>query len=109
MVAIAAAAASQQASGRAVRSIIETPSQAGTTRGGISFQPPSVPAAISGQSPTSPPSYRDVPAATMIPATVFRDLVSGRRRGLAASLVRAGLRVASVPYGWAVLVRNRRY
>jgi tetraacyldisaccharide 4'-kinase len=39
----------------------------------------------------------------------FRDLVSGRRRGAWASLVRCGLRVAEVPYTWAVRWRNRRY
>ena len=39
----------------------------------------------------------------------FRDLVSGRRRGLWAALLRGGLRAAEVPYTWAVRRRNRRY
>lgn len=39
----------------------------------------------------------------------FRELVSGRRRGIGASLLRGALRVASVPYGWAVQWRNRQY
>ena len=39
----------------------------------------------------------------------FRDLVSGRRRGLWAALWRVGLRVAEVPYTAAVAWRNRRY
>ena len=39
----------------------------------------------------------------------FYDIVSGRRRGLAATLARWGLRVAEVPYTWAVDYRNRRF
>jgi len=39
----------------------------------------------------------------------FRDLVSGRRRGPGAAMLRAGLRVAEVPYTLAVAWRNRRY
>ena len=39
----------------------------------------------------------------------FRDLVSGRRRGVWAALLRGGLRAAEVPYTWAVRRRNRRY
>ncbi len=39
----------------------------------------------------------------------FRDLVSGRRRGLAATLARALLRGLEVPYAAAVRVRNWRY
>ena len=39
----------------------------------------------------------------------FRDLVSGRRRGLGAALWRVGLRAAEVPYTLAVGWRNRRY
>jgi tetraacyldisaccharide 4'-kinase len=39
----------------------------------------------------------------------FRDLVSGRRRGLGAALMRAGLRLAETPYAWAMRWRNRRY
>lgn len=37
----------------------------------------------------------------------FQDLVSGRRRGLVAALLRCGLRAASFPYGWATALRNR--
>jgi tetraacyldisaccharide 4'-kinase len=39
----------------------------------------------------------------------FRDLVSGRRRGFWAAVLRGGLAVAEVPYTWAVRRRNRRY
>ncbi|MCA9236681.1 MAG: tetraacyldisaccharide 4'-kinase [Planctomycetales bacterium] len=39
----------------------------------------------------------------------FRDLVSGRRRGVGASLLRTVLRAGSVPYGWAVRRRNRQF
>ncbi len=39
----------------------------------------------------------------------FRDLVSGRRRGLRAALWRIGLRAAEVPYTLAVSWRNGRY
>jgi tetraacyldisaccharide 4'-kinase len=39
----------------------------------------------------------------------FRDLVSGRRRGVAAALLRALLRVAEVPYTFAVNRRNRQF
>lgn len=35
--------------------------------------------------------------------------MSGRRTGLAAGAMRLGLRAASVPYGWVVGRRNRRY
>lgn len=45
----------------------------------------------------------------MISSIAWREMVSGRRRGVAAALVRAGLAAASVPYGWAVRTRNRRY
>jgi tetraacyldisaccharide 4'-kinase len=41
--------------------------------------------------------------------TKFRDLVSGRRRGLSAALLRTGLRAASFPYGWAIRYHNRRF
>jgi tetraacyldisaccharide 4'-kinase len=44
----------------------------------------------------------------LTPAT-FRDIVSGRRRGPGAALARVALRVASVPYGWAVGARNRAF
>ncbi len=42
-------------------------------------------------------------------AAWFRELVGGRRKGIAATLVRAGLGLAEVPYAWAVRRRNRRY
>src|SRR5438045_3938810 len=39
----------------------------------------------------------------------FLDLVSGRRRGLLAGLLRLGLWLASGPYGLAVRLRNVAY
>jgi tetraacyldisaccharide 4'-kinase len=45
----------------------------------------------------------------MLRPSEFRDLVSGRRKGLLATLVRGVLRVAEVPYTIAVTLRNRRY
>ena len=45
----------------------------------------------------------------MLDGTSFRDLVSGRRRGIGASLTRGLLRLAEVPYASAVRWRNRRY
>jgi tetraacyldisaccharide 4'-kinase len=45
----------------------------------------------------------------MISPSTFRDLVSGRRRGLAAGVARLVMGAASVPYGWAIRVRNRGY
>jgi tetraacyldisaccharide 4'-kinase len=36
-------------------------------------------------------------------------LIRGERRGLWAALQRGGLRLASVPYGWATALRNRLY
>jgi tetraacyldisaccharide 4'-kinase len=39
----------------------------------------------------------------------FRDLVSGRRQGLAAAALRFGLSLAEIPYALAVRRRNRRY
>jgi len=39
----------------------------------------------------------------------YRALMSGQRRGLAATLLRAGLWFGSLFYGLAVRVRNRRY
>jgi tetraacyldisaccharide 4'-kinase len=39
----------------------------------------------------------------------YRALVSGQRRGLWPGLQRVGLRAVSVPYGWAVWLRNRGY
>ncbi len=45
----------------------------------------------------------------MLRPTEFRDLVSGRRKGLAATFTRGVLRVAEMPYALAVSARNRRY
>ncbi|MEO2047085.1 MAG: tetraacyldisaccharide 4'-kinase [Pirellulales bacterium] len=45
----------------------------------------------------------------MFSPSTFRDLVSGRRRGMNASLLRGLLRLAEFPYGWVVRYRNRRY
>ncbi len=39
----------------------------------------------------------------------FRDLVSGRKQGLWAGLLRAGLRLAEIPYGLGVRWRNHRF
>ena len=39
----------------------------------------------------------------------YRALVSGERRGLGAAVQRLGLWAVSLPYGWAVRVRNRLY
>jgi tetraacyldisaccharide 4'-kinase len=39
----------------------------------------------------------------------FRDLVSGRERGLGASLLRGFLRLVECPYTWAVNMRNRQF
>ena len=39
----------------------------------------------------------------------FRELVSGRRQGAVAAVLRFGLRLAEMPYTWAVRWRNRRY
>jgi tetraacyldisaccharide 4'-kinase len=41
--------------------------------------------------------------------SAFRDLVSGRRRGVAAAVLRGILAIAEVPYSWAVRARNRGY
>src|SRR6188472_3170787 len=45
----------------------------------------------------------------MLRPSEFRDLVSGRRKDLLATLARGALRVAEVPYTIAVTLRNRRY
>jgi tetraacyldisaccharide 4'-kinase len=45
----------------------------------------------------------------MLPPSEFRDLVSGRHKGLMATLARGVLRAAEVPYTVAVTLRNRRY
>src|SRR4029079_8231349 len=42
-------------------------------------------------------------------ATKFRDVVSGTRRGIGATLSRGALRLAEVPYSLAVRWRNRRF
>lgn len=42
-------------------------------------------------------------------AATYRDLISGQRAGLLAGAVRAGLRLAEVPYGLAVARRNRQF
>src|SRR5262245_29465156 len=42
-------------------------------------------------------------------ASDYRALVRGEAKGLRASVLRAGLRLAGVPYGWAVRVRNGLY
>lgn len=39
----------------------------------------------------------------------FRDLVSGRKRGLVAACLRAVLRVAEFPYSWVMTWRNWRF
>lgn len=39
----------------------------------------------------------------------FREIVSGRRRGVPALAARSCLRLASYPYSWVVAYRNRRY
>src|SRR5258705_11879913 len=45
----------------------------------------------------------------MLRPSEFRDLVSGRRKGVLAALARGALRVAEVPYTAAVSTRNWRY
>ncbi|MCO6458113.1 MAG: tetraacyldisaccharide 4'-kinase [Pirellulaceae bacterium] len=45
----------------------------------------------------------------MLSESQFRELVSGRTRGLPASVTRGLLRAAEVPYTLAVTWRNRRY
>jgi tetraacyldisaccharide 4'-kinase len=45
----------------------------------------------------------------VISPSAFRDVASGRRRGVTAGLLRAGLYAASFPYRWVVRTRNRRY
>lgn len=46
---------------------------------------------------------------SLFTAAGFRDLVSGRRRGIGATLLRGGLTVAEVGYAAAMRIRNRRY
>jgi tetraacyldisaccharide 4'-kinase len=45
----------------------------------------------------------------VIPPSTFYDLVSGRRRGPSAAMLRGVLQVAEVPYRSVVAWRNRRY
>ena len=45
----------------------------------------------------------------MFSASTFHALVSGRRRGLSASLARGALRLVEAPYALVMRVRNRRY
>ena len=45
----------------------------------------------------------------MFDASYFYDLVSGRKRGVSAPLVRGALHLAEFPYRWVVRRRNRRY
>jgi tetraacyldisaccharide 4'-kinase len=45
----------------------------------------------------------------MLRPSEFRDLVSGRRRGMLAALTRGALRVAEVPYTLVVSHRNRQF
>lgn len=45
----------------------------------------------------------------MLNPSTFRDLVSGRRRGAGASLLRGGLRLAEAGYAAAARLRNRFY
>jgi tetraacyldisaccharide 4'-kinase len=47
--------------------------------------------------------------APLLSPTGFRDIVSGRRRGAAATMLRGILALAEVPYSWAVRRRNARY
>ncbi|HEV3415383.1 MAG TPA: tetraacyldisaccharide 4'-kinase [Pirellulales bacterium] len=47
--------------------------------------------------------------ATDLNPSDFRELVSGRRRGVSASLLRGALRVAEVPYTCAIRWRNRQF
>ena len=45
----------------------------------------------------------------MFSASTFHSLVSGRQRGLSATVLRATLRLAETPYSLAMRIRNRRY
>jgi len=45
----------------------------------------------------------------LLSPSTFREIVSGRRRGAVAGLLRIGLRLVETPYTWAVRYRNRRY
>ena len=52
---------------------------------------------------------RSIKSSAFFSPTVFRDLVSGRRRGALAATLRGILAAAEVPYTWAVRWRNRCY
>jgi tetraacyldisaccharide 4'-kinase len=39
----------------------------------------------------------------------LRALLAGERRGVGAALERSGLRLAGMPYGWAMAIRNRLF
>src|SRR6476646_10649658 len=45
----------------------------------------------------------------MLNGTQFRDLMSGRRRGLVAAALRGALGCLELPYGWIVRQRNARF
>ncbi len=53
--------------------------------------------------------YSSIRIPQLIAPSAFRDLVSGRRRGLVARGLRALLRLAEVPTTWVVRARNLRY
>src|SRR4051794_21985880 len=46
---------------------------------------------------------------TMSGTALFKELVSGRRRGTWATIARLSLSVASVPYGAGIRVKNRLF
>ena len=50
-----------------------------------------------------------VKSSAFLSPSAFRDLVSGRQRGIAAAVLRGILALAEMPYAWAVRWRNRRY
>src|SRR5262245_8188408 len=91
--------------------------RAAPARGGVSIAPPRGPGSrlTANRHPdynTSPgkPARNPGPGRPLAPtAESFHALISGRRRGPLAALLRAGLLAASVPYGWAAGVRNRLY
>ncbi len=45
----------------------------------------------------------------MLSPSEFRELISGRQTGLAATALRGLLRIAEFPYRWAMQLRNYRY
>ena len=45
----------------------------------------------------------------MLDPATFREVVSGAKRGVLAFVLRAGLRLLSIPYGWIVRRRNRTF